>query len=65
MLTDIHSILSCLLQATQYGFLKENVNHHWLFVGSIYFTADIDILAVTDWLELLCRQLNIRSRGMT
>jgi len=30
---------------------------------SVYFTADI--LAATDWLELLCRQSNIRSRGTT
>jgi len=30
--------------------------------GSVYFTANI--LAATDRLELLCRQLNICSRGM-
>ena len=31
--------------------------------GSVYFTGDI--LAATDRLELLCRQLKIRSPGMT
>ena len=30
--------------------------------GSAYFTAKI--LAATDQLDLLCRQSNIRSRGM-
>jgi len=32
-------------------------------IGSIYFTSDI--LAATDWLQLLCRQLKIRPHGMT
>jgi len=30
--------------------------------GSVYFTANI--LAATDWLELLSCQSNIRSRGI-
>jgi len=36
---------------------------HRLQEGCVYFTSDI--LAATDGLELLCRQLKIRSRGMT
>jgi len=35
----------------------------WYNKGSVYFTGDI--LAATDRLELLWRQSNIRSRGMT
>jgi len=34
----------------------------YLKEGSVYFTTNI--LAATDWLELLCCQSNIRSRGM-
>jgi len=40
--------------------IKENL---LFFKGSVYFTAKM--LVATDWLELLCRQLNIQSRGMT
>jgi len=32
-------------------------------LGSVYFIAKM--IAATDQLVLLCRQLNIRSRGMT
>jgi len=40
--------------------IKENL---LFFKGSVYFTAKM--LVATDWLELLCRQPNIQSRGMT
>jgi len=39
-----------------------NGNALLYYLGSVYFTAKI--LAATDQLELLCRQSNIRSRGM-
>jgi len=50
-------------------YLTNVINYYYLSTarlrlkkGSVYFTAKI--LAATDQLELLCRQLNIRSRGM-
>jgi len=35
----------------------------FIIKGSVYFAAKM--LAPTDWLELLCHQSNIWSRGMT